>query len=114
MDKNLTIEEQYEEIQNKYIRFFKIREPYPLQSSEFIELKDEVISNKETIQSLDEETQSLTQSDKSQSSEELEPVYVPLGLKQTCEICNGTYSHFNKKRHETTRKHLNALQALST
>jgi len=106
MDKNLTIEEQYEEIQNKYIRFFKIREPYPLQSSEFIELKDEVISNPQSL----EETQSLTQSDKSQSSEELEPVYVPLGLKQTCEICNGTYSHFNKKRHETTRKHLNALQ----
>jgi hypothetical protein len=107
---NLTIEEQYEEIQNKYIRFFKIREPYPLlssaNSSEFTELKDEVISNPQSF----EETQSFSQSDKSQSSEELEPIYVPLGLKQTCEICNGTYSHFNKKRHLTTRKHMNALQ----
>jgi hypothetical protein len=114
MDKNLTIEEQYEEIQNKYIRFFKIREPYPLvsyaNSSEFTELKDEVISNPQSLEETQSLTQSFSQSDKSQSSEELEPVYVPLGLKQTCEICNGTYSHFNKKRHETTRKHLNALQ----
>ena len=32
--------------------------------------------------------------------------------KKICEICNGSYSYFNKSNHLKSQKHLNALQII--
>lgn len=92
LDPILTIEEKYEEIQNRYIRsFFKIR--FPL---------EELVSNEELIK---EEIVEIIEC----------PLERPLvsndenNEKKVCEVCNGTYSYFNRKRHLTTKKHINAM-----
>jgi hypothetical protein len=95
MDRNL--EEEYEEIQNKYIRFVSFsqkqgdRSPYQRQLEE------------------QEETSLPDASDIPPDVAGRESGLPPIP-KQICIICKGTYSHFNKKRHDMTRKHLNALQ----
>jgi hypothetical protein len=90
MDRNLTIEEEYEEIQNKYIKFFKK-----------IETEVQLVAPVDEV----EVPYNSPLEEKEFPVEELVPI-----PKQICIICKGTYSHFNKKRHDMTRKHLNALQ----
>lgn len=105
LDPILTIEEKYEEIQNRYIRsFFKIRFPieeppleltqeYPIENL----IENPIVRNEDIINDNNESCMEPKERD---------------DVKKICEVCNGTYSYFNKKRHLTTKKHINALPSL--
>jgi len=86
----LSREEQYEHIQNTYIRFNQ----NPIQSIQTI---DTVATIKEIIpvQVIDSSIETLNEN------------------TIICDICGGRYSHFNKNRHLSTKKHKNSITPLS-
>lgn len=81
------MENIYETLQNMYIR------PYlPGVIHQTIDTTATI--KNEIINPVEPETEPETETEKK---------------KTICSICGGKYSYFNKKRHESTQKHLSAL-----
>jgi len=86
------MENIYETLQNIYIR------PY---------LHDAVQQTIDTTATIKNEVIYPTQPEP-ETKPEQEPE-IDEKKKTICDICGGKYSYFNKKRHESTQKHLSAL-----
>jgi hypothetical protein len=94
------MEEEYERFQKLYVRYETIapsNSPTPIQEQvidTIATIKNEIIIPEIQVPKNDQEN----------LKEKIETI---------CETCGGRYSHFNKNRHISTKKHQNSLNLLS-
>jgi len=93
----LTKEEEYDRLQNQFVR--QTIEILPT----FKEQVDIAGNIQEQIHQQLQEFQEKTEEIENRINDSFE-----------CEICGGKYSHFNKNRHNATKKHKSAMLSLPT
>lgn len=96
----LSKEEEYERIQNLYVRPYQIYQTYINCSVPTIQ------SHLDTIATIKNEVVVPPQIEVENLKEKIEATIL-------CDTCGGRYSHFNKNRHNATKKHQSALNPLS-
>jgi len=98
------MEEEYERFQKLYVRYETIapsNSPTPIQKNDQEQVIDTIATIKNEI--IIPEIQ-VPKNDQENLKEKIETI---------CETCGGRYSHFNKNRHISTKKHQNSLHLLS-
>ena len=102
----LSKEEEYERIQNLYVR------PYQTYHT-FYNVNCSVPTNSPTIQSHLDTIATIKNEVVVPPQIEVENLKEKIEATILCDTCGGRYSHFNKNRHNATKKHQSAINPLS-